>query len=425
MSVLSLFESSESFLGTRTVGSSPKPEIFVQVRAILDRVRREEDAALRHFSQTFDGLETTRLRVPTAAIETAQSSLPTDTRAILLEAIANVRKFHQKQLPESWSEVQKDGSRLGMRFTAIERIGCYIPGGNAGYPSTVIMTVVPAQIAGVKRIALVAPPTGKGLVNPLVMAAASLLEIDEIYAVGGAHALAALAFGTASIPKVDKIVGPGNAFVNEAKRQLFGTVGIDALAGPTELVILADDSAPAEFVVRDLFAQAEHDTDTRVVLVTTSRELAAAVASQAEELLIRAPRREILEKSLHQHGAIVLVPDLGKGVILVNQIAPEHVQIMTEDPEAILAEVRNAGAICLGRFTPAVVGDYLAGPNHVLPTGRSARFASPLSVFDFMKFSSLLGYSSEKFSRDAAKIEKFAELEGLINHRNAVSCRHE
>lgn len=423
--MLQLFDSPANFLSKREVQSGSDPQLFKRVRRIIERVRQQGDVALRYFTEKYDGVRLDNLKVPAAEIERARTGLSEETNEILLEAIANVRDFHEKQLPKSWTKEGEDGSLLGMRFTPIKNVGCYIPGGSAGYPSTAIMTAVPAQIAGVKRIVLVSRPISEGLANSLVMAVASLLGINEIYTLGGAQAIAALAFGTESVPKVDKIVGPGNAFVNEAKRQLFGTVGIDTLAGPTELVILADEFAPVEYVVRDLFAQAEHDAEARVILVTTSKQLADAVRMKADELLAKTERREILEKSLRKHGAVVIVADLREGAQLVNQIAPEHVQIITQNPEAILSQIENAGAICLGDLTPVVVGDYFAGPNHVLPTGKSATFASPLSVSDFLKFSSIIRYSRARFEQDGSKIAQFAELEGLDNHKNAITCRYE
>jgi len=423
--MMQLFSTPTDFLNSRQVVWQSDPAVSSVVSAIVEQVRQQGDAALRALSQDYDHVTLEGLRVPASAIETACATLEDDVREMMLEAIANVRDFHEKQLPASWTEEGRQGGMLGMQFTPIAEVGCYIPGGSAGYPSTAIMTIVPAQLAGVRRIALASRPLAQGRINPLVMAVAGLLGISEIYTVAGAQAIAALAFGTETIPKVSKIVGPGNVFVNEAKRQVFGAVGIDTLAGPTELVILADHSACVEFVVSDLLAQAEHDTETRVILVTPSADLADAVRRTVTERLAVAPRREILQQALQQYGTVVLVSDLSEGAELVNEIAPEHVQLMTERPDALLPEIRNAGAICLGDFTPAVVGDYFAGPNHVLPTGSTAKFASPLSVFDFLKFSSVIRYSRERFEQDSAKIARFAGLEGLDNHKNAITCRYE
>jgi histidinol dehydrogenase len=314
---------------------------------------------------------------------------------------------------------------MGMQYNAVNAVGCYIPGGKAGYPSTVIMTVVPAQIAGVKRIVLVSPPDSDGYVNPLVLACAGLLQIDEVYAVGGAQAIAVLAFGTESITKVDKIVGPGNAYVNEAKRQVYGAVGIDSLAGPSEVVILADDSADVDLVVRDLFAQAEHDPDARAILVTTSQYLAEQTMERCRELLTDAPRKDIIQQSLSDYGAIIRAPGLNEAVEIVNALATEHLQILVAQPDELLPKIKNAGAIFVGSFSPVAAGDYCGGPNHVLPTLQNAAFSSPLSVFDFMKFSSVMRCSEELLQRVGPRMMKFAELEGLVNHKLSIAARNE
>lgn len=423
--MLPLYESPEEFLQQRAGRPLPDQGVMTAVAEIVARVRQEGDAALKELTRKFDRVSPQSLRVPEEAMESAQAHLEDGARNILLEAIDNVGHFHRKQTPRPWYDQSLQGSHLGLRYTAIERVGAYIPGGRAGYPSTVIMTVVPAQIAGVPNIALVSPPNHEGLVNPLVLAAAGLLGVREIYAVGGAQAIAALTFGTESIPAVNKIVGPGNVFVNEAKRQVFGLVGIDALAGPTEVAILADETANPEWVLRDLFAQGEHDSEARVILVTTSGELASEVQSKAREWIDTVARGDVLKASLEKHGAVILVPSLDEGMELVNQIAPEHVQVMTPEPERLIARIRNAGAVCLGHYTPAVVGDYFAGPNHVLPTAGSARFSSPLGVLDFMKSSSLIKFSKRRLAHDGAKIARFAELEGLLNHKLSIECRYE
>lgn len=420
-----LYHSPEEFLSKHDYSFTSNPELTQQVSEIIARVRQEGDAALKFFTQKFDEITLETLRVSMEAVEAARNDPPLKIKQLFLAAIENVRSYHQKQRPESWLDKAEDGAQLGMQFNPINRVGAYIPGGKAAYPSTVIMTIVPAQIAGVERLVLVSPPTRDGLVNSYVLAVASLLDIKEIFAIGGAQAIAALAYGTESIPKVDKIVGPGNAYVNEAKRQVFGAVGIDQLAGPTELVVLADEFANPEYIVRDLFAQAEHDTEARAILVTTSKGLTDKVKSQADQLIKNVERANILQNSLKNFGAIVWVSDLKEGVELINKIAPEHAQIFTKNPENILPEIKNAGAICLGEFTPAVVGDYFAGPNHVLPTAGNARFSSPLNVMDFIKFSSVINYSKERFDAHAAHVSEFAELEGLINHKNAIQSRYE
>lgn len=423
--MLKLFKSAESFLEKIEEQPQTSSKIAFQVADIIQRVRREGDHALKYFTEKFDSVYLENFKVSEDAIDLALNDMESEIKEILLGAINNVRNYHQKQHPHSWTESVEDGTRFGMQFTPIERVGVYIPGGRASYPSTVIMTMVPAQIAGVKQIILVSPPRKDGSVNSLVLAASGLLGVKEIYAIGGAQAIAALAYGTESVPKVFKIVGPGNAFVNEAKRQVFGVVGIDALAGPTEVVILADEFAKSEYVVRDLLAQAEHDTDARVILITTSRSLATEVEQRIKKIIPLCDRKEILKTALTNFGAIVLVSDLKDGSELVNTIAPEHLQIMTKNPEEVLPNIRDVGAIFLGEYSPVAIGDYFAGPNHVLPTGASAKFSSPLGVWDFMKFSSVVSYSKTKFKNNAQRISHFAKLEGFINHSISIDCRHE
>lgn len=422
--MLKVYNSADEYLRSRVAAENRSPQLNDRVSSIIEQVRQKGDAALREFTSQFDGAALENLRVPGQTIEQAVKNLQTQVKAIFEAAINNVRHFHQRQLPKGWNERNSDGSLLGMQYSPITRVGCYIPGGRAGYPSTVIMTVVLAQIAGVERIVLVSPPGKDGAVNSLVLAVAGLLGLQEIYAIGGAQAIAALAYGTETVPKVYKIVGPGNAYVNEAKRQVFGTVGIDSLAGPTEVVILADDSANPEYVVRDLFAQAEHDTEARAILLTTSEKLATEVRHKVESLLTEVARADLLKGALESHGAVVLISDLNEGVELVNDIAPEHLQIMTQNTAILLPKIKHAGAIFLGEFTPVAVGDYFAGSNHVLPTGQNPKFSSPLNVMDFMKFSSVVKYSEHRLKEHAPAISKFAELEGLLNHKKSVECRN-
>ena len=423
--MIKLFESAQDFLNARNSAKSIDPRIVSRVSRIIEEVRAHGDTAVKRFTEAYDGVQLSQPGVPISEINHAESQLSADIRNLLEEAIQKVRFFHEHQMPESWLKELKGGGQLGMQYRPIEAIGVYIPGGTAGYPSTVIMTVVPALIAGVKRIALASPPGKDGSVNPLVLAAASYLGVTEVYSIGGAQAVAALAYGTESIQRVHKIVGPGNAYVNEAKRQVFGMVGIDALAGPTEVVILADETANPDYIIRDMFAQAEHDPVSRTVLVTRSEKVATAVQARSESLLKDAERFEILKEAVGNHSAAVLVPNLDEGVKLVNELAPEHLQIMTRSPHSVLEKITNAGAIFLGDFTPAVTGDYFAGPNHVLPTAGTAKFTSPLSVLDFMKFSSVVSYSKENLRRDSKLMSRFAELEGLLNHKIAIECRHE
>ncbi len=417
------FENAADFQAEERTQSLIAPEISATVADILQAVRTGGDEKIKKFTDRFDRCKVEELRVPQSAIARSVAGLCASTRTLFENTIMNVRKFHELQIQPEWSGHKSEGSRAGVRYNAIGNAGLYVPGGRAAYPSTVIMTAIPAQLAKVGRIVLVSPPDLHGNVNPLVLAAVGLLGLDEVYAMGGAQAIAALAFGTETIERVDKIVGPGNAYVNEAKRQVFGIVGIDSLAGPTELAIVADDSAVAEHVVRDLFAQAEHDPDARVVCITTSTVLAEQVEKLMPELLPNCERRDIIEASIAHNGALVLVRNSDEAAVVVNQVAPEHLQIMVASPDELLSEIQNAGAIFIGNNTPAVAGDYGAGPNHVLPTGGTARFSSPLGVWDFVKASSVLQYQDSDFADAAATFIEFAQLEGLSNHGEAISCR--
>lgn len=423
--MVKIFHSKDQFFKHYKKNGGEDTLLRQTVAEILSRVQNEGDAAIRYFTEKFDGVKIADLRIPEPYIEQAEKKLDDSTRNLFETVIENVKRFHEKQKPLSWYENFSSESQYGMYYRPIESVGIYIPGGRAAYPSTVIMTVVPAQIAGVPRIVVTSPPDENGQVNEKVLAVCSLLKIKEIYAVGGAQAIAALGFGTETISRVAKIVGPGNQYVNEAKRQVFGLVGIDALAGPTEIVILADVQTKLEWIVRDLFAQAEHDTEVRAILITPSLDLAKKVQQKMKQLIQTTPRREVVETALKQHGAIVCVNHLEEGVEVANEIAPEHLQIMTSEPETILHLIKNAGAIFLGNFSPAVVGDYFAGPNHVLPTGGSARFSSPLNVLDFMKFFSVVKYSKSQLQKKGKYIQQFARLEGLLNHQLAIASRHE
>lgn len=420
--MITLYESVESYLKAEKPAAAFMSEIAGRVSEILAEVKKRGDAAVAEFTHRFDQVEVSQARVQPNELARAAKECEPQVKQMFETAIAQVREFHQRQAPKSWRE-EKGGCLFGMQYHALNSVGVYVPGGMAAYPSTVIMSVAPAQIAGVRRIALVSPPNRDGQVNKLVLAVAHLLGIDEVYAVGGAQAIAALAFGTERIAAVDKIVGPGNSYVNEAKRQVFGIVGIDSLAGPTELVVLCDDTAEPTHVARDLFAQAEHDTDTRVVCVTTSSGLAHEVQKAVAKLLPASKRLDILQPAISNYGAIVVAKDERAANSLVNHIAPEHLQIITRDPHQHLDQITTAGAIFLGPNTPSVLGDYCAGPNHVLPTGRSARFSSPLSVMDFMKFSSVMECEPAAFQKYALLAAQFAELEGLDNHKQAIACR--
>ena len=400
------------------------PELMRAVSAIIDDVRARGDEAVIDYGARFDGikLKPADLRIDEQTINAAADKFDTRVLAALREAIKNVRTFHEHQLEQSWEFTPADGVRLGQRITPLGRVGLYVPGGTAAYPSSVVMNVVPAQVAGVERIVVATPPRTL-LENSAVAAALRELNITEIYAVGGAQAIAALAFGTHTIPRVDKITGPGNKYVAAAKKLVFGVVGIDAIAGPSEVVIVADDTARADFVAADLLAQAEHGEDAAAILMTTSEALANAVNEQLQHQIEALPRRAIAAASLKNYGAIVVLNSMVEVCGITNWIAPEHLQLVTKDDEAIAAQIRHAGAIFFGQHTPEAVGDYLAGPNHVLPTGRTARFSSALGVYDFVKRTSVLRYSSEAFSKVADSITVLAECEGLAAHARSASIR--
>lgn len=400
------------------------PELMSAVATIIDDVRARGDEALIDYTARFDGIQiaASDLRVDEQTLKSSADKVDPRVLAALREAIRNVRTFHESQREQSWEITPADGVRLGQRITPLDRVGLYVPGGTAAYPSSVVMNVVPAQVAGVERIVVATPPRTLAE-SPAVAAALRELNVTEIYAVGGAHAIAALAFGTQTIPRVDKITGPGNKYVAAAKKLVFGVAGIDAIAGPSEVVVTADDTARADFVAADLLAQAEHGEDASAILITTSESLAAAVAHEVQRQLESLPRRAIATASLKDYGAIVVVNTLDDACEIANWIAPEHLQIVTSDDETAAAKIRHAGAIFFGEHTPEAVGDYLAGPNHVLPTGRTARFSSALGVYDFVKRTSLLRYSSEAFSKVSESIAVLAECEGLGAHARSASIR--
>ena len=410
----------------RLVGKRRAQEAGVraQVEAILARVAAEGDAALLDYTARFDGhqLRPERLRVGADEIAAAVRGCPADLRAALELAAGRIGAFHRRQLPETLDYRDELGVRLGLRWRPIAAVGIYVPGGTAAYPSSVLMNALPARIAGVARLVMAVPAPG-GALNPLVLHAAHLAGIDEIYRVGGAQAIAALAFGTASIPPVDKIVGPGNAWVAEAKRQLFGRVGIDMIAGPSEIVVVAGGDQDPAWIAADLLSQAEHDALAQAILITDSARLADAVAAAALRQLAALPRQAIASASWRDFGAIIVVPDLGDAPALVDRLAPEHLELMVAAPDALAARINNAGAIFLGPHTPEVIGDYVGGPNHVLPTDRSARFASGLSVYDFLKRTTLLSCDARAFAALGPPAAALAEAEGLAGHARAVMLR--
>ena len=402
------------------------PGLMQQVESIIEDVRTRGDAALIDCAARFDGYDqaASELRVRTEVLEHAASKADPRVADALAAAIRNVRRFHEHERQSSWEVVTEPGVRLGQRIKPIDCVGLYVPGGTAAYPSSVVMNVVPAQVAGVKRIMVATPPRALQE-NPAVAAALLQLGVTEVYAVGGAQAIAALAYGTETVPRVDKITGPGNSFVAAAKKLVFGVVGIDSIAGPTEIVIVADDTARADFVAADMLAQAEHAEDASAVLLTTSHELAESVAAEIQRQTASLPRLPIVAESLRRHGAIVVVSDLEEACTIVNELAPEHLEIVTRDDEAVAEKIQHAGAIFFGAHTPEALGDYMAGPNHVLPTNGTARFASALSVHDFVRRTSMLRYSREALQGSIDRIATLARAEGLDAHARSAEIRLE
>src|SRR5215510_6130732 len=399
-------------------------ELMKQVASIIDDVRARGDRALLDYAARFDKvqLEQSELRISVEQLQRYAASVDERVVKALREAIRNVRAFHERQLEESWTMNVVAGVELGQRITPLERVGLYVPGGTAAYPSSVVMNVVPAQVAGVERVVVATPPRTLAE-NPAVAAALLDLNVKEVYAVGGAQAIAALAFGTETVPRVDKITGPGNKYVAAAKKLVFGVVGIDAIAGPSEVVIIADDTARPDFVAADLLAQAEHGEDASSILLTSSESLAAAVVSEVQRQIEPLPRRAIAAESLNNYGAIVITDTIDEACEIANWIAPEHLQLVTTDDDGVAARIRHAGAIFFGQHTPEAVGDYLAGPNHVLPTGRTARFASGLSVLDFLKRTTLLGCDEAAFAQLAPLAATLARAERLEAHALALERR--
>ncbi|MEO3947709.1 histidinol dehydrogenase [Gorillibacterium sp. CAU 1737] len=395
------------------------------VADILEAVRREGDAALLRYTEKFDGVRPENLRITEQELQEAYAEVDDEFLAALREAAANIRAFHEKQKRNTWMDLSPSGTMLGQMIRPLRRVGLYVPGGKAAYPSSVLMNAIPAQVAGVPEVVMVTPPATAGVpgVNPYVLVAAAECGITEIYRVGGAQAVAALAYGTETIARADKIVGPGNIYVALAKRQVFGAVDIDSIAGPSEIVVLADDSAKPAYIAADLLSQAEHDEMASAVLVTPSAALAQAVQQEVERQLAALPKRDIAGASIRDYGAILQVRDLEEGVRVVNRLAPEHLEVVTEAPFDLLGQIENAGAIFLGPYSSEPVGDYFAGPNHVLPTNGTARFSSPLSVDDFIKKSSIIHYSRQDLLTHGAKIVKLARGEGLDAHAEAVAVR--
>jgi len=394
------------------------------VAAIIADVRAEGDTALLRCTERFDRLTLTadRLRIAAEEMDAAVTGIPADLMAALDLAATRIEAFHRMQVPADLQTTDATGLTLGMRWTPLDAVGLYVPGGKAAYPSSVLMNAIPARVAGVSRVAMCVP-TPDGVINPLVLAAARRAGVTEIYRIGGAQAIAALAYGTASIAPVDRIVGPGNAYVAEAKRQVFGRVGIDAIAGPSEVVVLADAANDPRHVAIDLLAQAEHDEAAQAILITDDGALADRVAAAVTQELATLPRANIAGASWRAHGAIIVVRDWDEAIGLVNRLAPEHLQLMLRDPTRVFADIRHAGAVFLGTFCPEAVGDYVAGPNHVLPTGRTARFASGLSVYDFLKRTTWVAADAASLARVGPAAIALAEAEGLHAHARSIALR--
>jgi len=395
------------------------------VNGILEDVRRDGDQALFDYTLKFDkfALNADNIRVSRAEIDEAYSLLDKKLVEVIRRSAENIRAFHQKQLRSSWFEPKADGTILGMKFTPMARAGVYVPGGKAAYPSSVLMNVIPAKVAGVGEIVMTTPPDVRGKINPGTLVAADIAGVDTIYRVGGAQAVGAMAFGTRSVPKVDKLTGPGNIFVALAKKAVYGYVGIDSIAGPSEILVLADETANPKYAAADLLSQAEHDELASAILITTSKELAEQVSKWVDTFTSRLPRKEIIRKSLEQYGYILLAGSMEEAIDAANEIASEHLEILTANPYEVMTKIRNAGAIFLGEYSSEPLGDYFAGPNHILPTNGTAKFFSPLNVDDFMKKTSIISYSRQALEKVHGDIETFAESEGLTAHANSIRVR--
>lgn len=405
------------------------PNQYVQyterVEEILREVRERGDAAVFDYTKRFDKAELTKdtIRVTEEEIAEAYEKLPARTVEVIRKAIVNIRSYHEKQRRNSWFDAQPDGTILGQKITPIASVGVYVPGGKAAYPSSVLMNVLPAKVAGVSRIAMVTPPGPDGKIYEGTLVAAKEAGVTEIYKVGGAQAIGALAYGTESIPKVDKIVGPGNIYVALAKKAVYGHVSIDSIAGPSEILVLADETANPTYVAADLLSQAEHDELASAILITTSKELAEKVSAEVDRFVAQLTRKSILEKSLENYGYILLADSMDDAIETVNAIASEHLEIVTKDAFTVMTKVRNAGAIFIGEYSSEPLGDYFAGPNHVLPTNGTAKFFSPLEVDDFIKKSSIISYSREALEPIHEDIIDFAKAEGLTAHANSIAVR--
>ncbi len=402
-------------------------EFESRVNDIINNVRENKDAALFEYTLKFDkfSLNSDNIKVTEAEIKEAYNKVDSELVEVMKNSAENIKKFHEKQLRNTWIETKEDGSILGQRITPIEISGVYVPGGKAAYPSSVLMNIIPAKVAGVERIIMTTPPNSEGEINPGTLVAADIAGVTDIYKVGGAQAIAAMAFGTESIPKVDKITGPGNIYVALAKKACFGHVSIDSIAGPSEILVLADESANPRYVAADLLSQAEHDEMASAILVTTSEELAKKVSDEVDKFTKELSREAIIKQSLENYGYILVADNMNDAIDAVNSVASEHLEIITVNPFETMTKIKNAGAIFLGEYSSEPLGDYFAGPNHILPTNGTARFFSPLNVDDFLKKTSIICYSKDALSKVHTQIELFAKSEGLTAHANSVAVRFE
>ncbi|EOR27568.1 histidinol dehydrogenase [Clostridium sartagoforme AAU1] len=398
-------------------------DVINDVKLILEEVKKDKDKALIKFNKLFDKVDITNLKVSKEEIDEAFKLVEEDFIEAIKGSIENVKKYHEKQVKNGYSIIEKNGVFMGQLVTPLQRVGVYVPGGTASYPSSVVMNVIPAEIAGVSEIVMVTPPKNDGSINPYILVAASLAGVSEIYKVGGAQSIGALAYGTETIKNVDKIVGPGNIYVAMAKKLVFGTVDIDMVAGPSEILVIADENSNSKYIAADLMSQAEHDKRAASILLTTSEKLYNEVLEEINIQIKDLERKDIIEESLKNYGMAVICEDINKCIELSNKIAPEHLELMIENPLEYLGSVKNAGSIFLGYYSPEPLGDYYAGPNHVLPTNGTARFSSPLSVDSFIKKSSYLYYSKEELQKVSKNIMILAEKEGLTAHRNSVKVR--
>ena len=429
MRIIELTEEARTNILENLLKRSPNSygEFEGRVNEIIENVREKRDAAIFDYTKRFDGadINAENILVTEDEIKEAYEKVDEKLLEVIRKALVNIRKYHEKQRQYSWFDSEESGIILGQKVTALEKVGVYVPGGRAVYPSSVLMNIVPARVAGVKKIVMTTPPGKDGKVNPATLVAAKEAGVDAIYKVGGAQAIAALAFGTESVPKVDKIVGPGNIYVALAKKAVFGFVSIDSIAGPSEIMVLADETANPRFVAADLLSQAEHDEMASAILVTTSRDLAEQVSKEVEGFVAQLSRKKIIQKSLDNYGYILVAESMDEAIATVNEIASEHLELVTKNPFETMTKIRNAGAIFVGEYSSEPLGDYFAGPNHVLPTNGTAKFFSPLSVDDFIKKSSIISYSREALEPIYKDIVQFAECEQLTAHANSIRVRFE